>query len=86
MILQYPAPRPCPACDAAGTLRAGGAETAPGDLLLCLGCGAVTVLLPTGHLRALTLDDVGDYGLADLVALAQLVQEFQHHWERRMPA
>jgi hypothetical protein len=55
-------------------------------LLLCLGCGAVTVLLPTGHLRALTLDDVGDYGLADLVALAQLVQEFQHHWERRMPA
>lgn len=54
----------CPSCgeihDAAQEVHGGASRPVPGSLLICVECGAIGELLPTGTLKLLALKDVAD--------------------------
>jgi hypothetical protein len=80
-----PAP-PCATCGDPHTVRATAAlwrDPEPGDLVCCLECNSVAVVLSGGALRPFTTADVNTYDSADLLHLTAAVLQMRALYSRR---
>lgn len=80
-----PAP-PCPSCDSTSTVQACGsigAQVEPGDLVICLKCGDVSIVTATLKLRPFVGADLAFYDAADLAHVTQAVALMRDALARR---
>lgn len=77
------AARPCPACGLLGTFARALGAADPGDLVICLACGEISVYTVHDTVRVFTSADLPHYDLEMLAQATRQVRELRTAYARR---